>query len=186
MKKSFIAIIGVILFLGAYYLKDSIRVGENKATALNNTKHVFGMISDDAPPPCSWIVIPPEKVMSEDKTQSVVVGFENSEKKPCETYLSLRAPSFDTTPSKDEQKISVPPGKTGSISWILTPRKTGTFEVAVSDILNTNIYGITVTNIFGLNATQAKIFSMLGTLLGPMLTAPWWVDKWFQRKKKQE
>ena len=144
------------------------------------------MISDDAPPPCVWDVQQPEKIMSEDKTQSIKVAFKNPAKKTCETYMSLRAPSFDTSPSKDEQKISVPPGKTGSLAWIITPRKTGTYELSVSDILNTRIFGITVTNIFGLNTTQAKVFSMLGTLLGPMLTVPWWVDKWFQRKRKQE
>lgn len=186
MNKTLVAAIGILVLASALFLNSTVQNGEKKAAALNNTKKVFGMISDDAPPPCVWDVQPPEKVMSEDKTQSVVVRFKNPEKKPCETYLSLRAPNFDTTPSKEELKISVPPGKTGSVSWILIPRKTGTYELAISDILNTSIYGITVTNIFGLNASQAKILSMLGSLFGPMLTIPWWVDKWFQRKKKQE
>lgn len=186
MGKTFIGIVGILLFVFGIFLSNTLRNGERSASSLDGKKTVFGMISDEGPPPCSWDAKSPERVMADNKSQAVVIEVKNTDKKTCESILSLQAPSFETSPPKDEQKITVPAGKAGSLSWILTPRKPGTYQIAVSDILNTKIFGITVTNMFGLTATQAKTFSFFSGLLGPMLTVPWWVDKWFQRKKKQE
>ena len=83
-----------------------------------------------------------------------------------------------------EEEINLKTKENGSMSWIISPRKTGTYEIAVSDPLNSKVFGINVTNMFGLSAVQAKSASILGTIFGPMLTVPWWWEKWFQRKKK--
>lgn len=181
-----IAIVGILLFIYSLVLGSNLRKSEAAAVARDHTSSAFAFMGEDAPPSCLWQVHTPERVMAENKSQSIVVETKNTAKKSCETYLSLRAPSFDMSPARDEQKVVLPPGEKGSLSWILTPRKTGVYDLSVSDILHTKIFGITVTNVFGLSAAQAKIFSMLGTLLGPMLTVPWWVDKWIVRKKKQE
>lgn len=182
--KTLIGIGGIVLLLYGLTLRNNLQNSEVQATKLDGEKHAFAVIGDDAPPPCNWEVTEPERVMAENKSQAVVVKTTNNEKKPCESYLSLRAPSFDLSPAKEEQHVTLPAGDKGSVSWILTPRKTGTYEVAVSDIIDTKIFGIAVTNVFGLTAAQAKVFATLSSLLGPMLTVPWWVDKWFQRKKK--
>lgn len=186
MKKTVIGIIGIFLFVFGIVLNNNLRNGEQLASALDGKKTIFGMISDEGPPPCIWEAQSPEKVMADNKTQAVVIQVKNTDKKTCESIVSLHAPSFETDPPKEEQKIRIPSGKKGSVAWVLTPRKPGTYQIAVSDILNTKIFGITVTNMFGLTAVQAKVFSFISSLLGPMLTLPWWVDKWFQRKKKQE
>lgn len=187
MSKLGIGLVGIFLFFSSFSLGNNLRTGEKLAAALDNEETVFAVTGDDVAPPCSWNVSVPERVMAENKSQAVVVEVSNSVDVACESIVSLRAPGFDVSPAKDEQKITLKSGGKGSLSWILIPRKTGTFEIAISDIVKTRIYGITVKNVFGLTTTQAKSFSIVGSLFGPMFTVPWWVEKmWFRRKRKQE
>ncbi len=186
MKKVIIGIIGIILFLFGIVTFFNISKEESQALSLDSEKEIFAMMDENSPPPCSWEVKPPERVMAEDKSQAIVIQTTNSEKKQCESFLTLRAPGFELSPPKEEQAIKLPAKGKGSLSWILTPHRAGTFEIAVSDIINTKVLGITVTNIFGLTAIQAKFSSILFSLFGPMLTVPWWWDKLRQRKQKQE
>ncbi len=185
MSKKLLSIVGVLLLLFSIFLGSKILQAEQQAAKLNDTEKSYGMI-DDTIPMCNWEAQPPEKVMNEDKSQAILINTSNPTDKTCETYLSLRAPGFDISPSKEEQKITVPAQGKGSVSWVITPDKTGTFVVTISDTLNTKIFGITVTNIFGLNAFYAKILSALGGLFGPMLTVPWWWDRIKGRKQKKE
>ncbi len=182
MAKLLIGFLGIVLFLSAVLLHNRLLEDEKKALAVDSQKHANGVVQ--GPPLCSWEVSPPDRVMAENKTQAILIAVRNKEKETCESYIALRAPSFDTNPPKEEQKISLQPNQKGSLSWILTPRRTGTFELSVSDSIDTKIFGITVKNIFGLTSAQAKVFSFIGTLCGPMLTIPWWIERW--HKKKQE
>lgn len=184
MLKALIGFGGIVLFLFALFLNNNLKNGEMAAVSLDDEKNAFGII--EGPMPCSWEVSPPERVMSENKSQAFVVEVSNAGDFECESALSLRAPGFDISPSKEEQKISLKVGDSGSISWIISPRKAGNYDIAVSDILNTKIFGINVTNMFGLSAVQAKSASFLGTIFGPMLTVPWWWDRLRQRKPKQD
>lgn len=156
---------------------------EKSAKLRDNEKTIYGSIGE-GPLPCTWDVKEPERVMSEEKSQALVVKIINKSDEECESTLSLSSPTFDISPSKDEQTISLTKKGKGSISWIITPRKSGTFDIAISDVLNTKIFGITVTNVFGLNAFQAKVASIFGGLFGPMLTVPWWWDR-LRRRKQQ-
>ena len=184
MFKLFLAVAGIVLLITSVFFFNSIKQGEQLAAEVDTSETIYGSINE-GPLPCTWDVRDPEQVVSEDKSQAILVTTTNELDIPCETVLSLRAPGFDMSPQKEEQKISLVASSSGSLSWILTPRKTGTFEIALSDVLNTKIFGITVKNMFGLNALQAKIASIFGGLFGPMLTVPWWFDKFWQRKKKQ-
>ncbi|OGK24767.1 hypothetical protein A3A46_03680 [Candidatus Roizmanbacteria bacterium RIFCSPLOWO2_01_FULL_37_13] len=186
MIKTLIFIFGLLIFFSGIFLGGKLKKGEKQALSLDGKKTSFAIIGDEGPPPCSWEVSQPERVMSESKSQAILINAKNSNEKSCETIVSLRAPGFDISPYKDEQKISLAASGKGSLSWILTPRKSGTFEIAVSDIINTKIFGITVTDMFGLNANQAKVFSIIGSLFGPMFTIPWWLDKWHRRKHTEE
>jgi hypothetical protein len=190
MAKKLIALLGIILCLIGIYSMTALKKSERQALLKDKQKTAYGMVSDDTPPFCNWEVTPPERVLSENKSQAIVIKTSNSEEtKECQSIVSLQAPGFDASPAKDEQKITLPPKSKGSVSWILTPRKTGVFQVSVSDVFNTKIFGITVTTLFGLSAFQAKIFSILGTIFGPMLTVPWWWEKLRSRgtqKQKNE
>lgn len=181
-----IGIIGIFLFLWSLALGHNLRTSEKQASSLDRNKHIFAMIDGDILP-CVWDTKPPEHVMAENKSQAILVQVKNTDKKKkCSTMLSLHSPGFDTSPPKDSQSITLPPANKGSLSWIMTPRKTGTYEIAVSDIINTQIFGVTVTNVFGLTTAQAKVFSILGSLFGPMLTVPWWIEKWWVRRQKKD
>lgn len=185
MLKKIIALTGIIIFLSALGIRLYFSGNEKKAISLDDKNTIFAIIGEDSPPICTWEVKQPNRVMAENKSQAISIKTSNSADKQCETYLSLRAPGFDMSPAKEEQKIILPPNGKGSISWIITPRKTGTFAVTVSDVVNTKIFGISVTNVFGFTATQAKVFSIIGSLFGPIFTIPWWLEKWLARKKKQ-
>lgn len=182
MFKSFIFTFGLALFLSGIFLGNKLKTGEKKASALDDKRTSFAIIGEGGPPPCSWEVSQPDRVISENKSQAILIKAKNSAEKNCETIVSLHAPGFDLSPYKDEQKINLATSGKGSLSWILTPRKSGTFEIAVSDLIDTKIFGITVTDMFGLTANQAKVFSIIGSLFGPMFTIPWWLDKWRRRK----
>jgi hypothetical protein len=185
MLKKVIFILGILLLIASVFIHSNIVKIENQAVKKDGKKTAFGMISDETPM-CSWSVKEPERAMSENKTQAIYIDITNPAKKPCLSYISLRSPNFELSPARDEQQINLPVHGKGSLSWIITPKKTGTFDMAVSDSLNTRIFGITVTNMFGFTAAQAKFFSFITGLCGPMLTVPWWVEKWFQRKGKKE
>ncbi|MBI4226448.1 hypothetical protein HY612_05040 [Candidatus Roizmanbacteria bacterium] len=186
MFRTFIFIFGLAIFFSGIFLGNNLKKDEKQALALDDKKTIFGFVDENVPPPCSWEVKSPERVMSENKSQAIIVQLKNTADKECESTLSLRAPGFDLSPGKEDQSINLMVSNKGSLSWIMTPRKTGTFEIAVSDILNTKIFGITVNNMFGFSAGQAKIFSFIGSLFGPMFTIPWWLDKWHRRKYRQE
>lgn len=184
MTKKFLALLGIFLFILATLLSLKLKNAKKKAVSLDDKKSIFANVSEDTPPACNWNVKTPDRVMTENTSQAIIVETSNSSKKNCETYLSLRAPGFEVDPAKDEQKLNLKPNNKGSISWIISPRKTGNYDIALSDILNTKTFGISVTNMFGLNAFQAKVASIIGSLFGPMFTIPWWWDR--LRKRKPE
>lgn len=173
---------GLLLILISILNINSLIKGDKAALTLDRENRAYGSIGD-GPIPCEWEVKTPERIISENKSQAILINISNQFDEKCETVLSLRAPVFDISPIKEEQTIALDASKSGSLSWILTPRKSGTYEFAVSDLINTKVFGITVTNTFGLNVVQAKILSILGTLFGPMFTIPWWWDRLRQRKK---
>lgn len=184
MIQKFLGVFGLILLLISVAFGLTVIRGENLASTLDDQKKSYGVV--EGPPPCTWEVKTPERVISENTSQSIVISVNNSADTECQSALSLRAPGFDIAPTKEEQNISLVASKSGSLSWILAPRKTGTFEIAVSDMLDTKIFGITVTNTYGLTAAQAKIFSVVGSLFGPMFTIPWWWEKLRLRKQNQQ
>lgn len=127
-----------------------------------------------------------QRVLSENNSQTIVVNATNATDTECQSQLTLLAPGFDVSPRKESQTVTAKSKGQGSVAWIVIPQKSGAFDIAVSDGLNTQTLGITVTNILGLTATQAQLCSILGTLFGPMLSIPWWVDRWQKRKRPKE
>lgn len=186
MQRLVIALFGMFLFVSGIFLGFGILQSRQQAVALDKEDRRYGAIIGDVMP-CSWQAIPPERVFTENETQAVVVQATNPlEDQECRSAISLRAPGFDISPLKEEQQITVPAQSKGSLAWVLAPHKTGTYQITVSDVLDTKVFGVTVTNVFGLSAAQAQLFSLLGTLFGPIFTVPWWLDKWRERKEKQK
>jgi len=184
--RTILAVAGVLLFLVGLVLAFSLIVGALRAASLDETNTIHAALSEDAPPFCTWEASISARVMTQNTSQAVLVKVSNPADRECQSTISLRAPGFDISPAREEQKIALAAGGTGSLSWIVTPHRTGTFQIAVSDILNTQILGVTVKDENGLTAAQAKLLALVGSLFGPMLTVPWWVDKLNLRKPKRE
>lgn len=180
--KSVIALAALLSSTLGIFLISDVRKSEKEAFKLYKTETGHGIVM--GPEPCVWEVTAPEKVISENKTFSVTINTKNISGTPCESLISLRAPGFDISPNKESQKVTLDMEKSGAISWILSPRKVGVYEIAVTDDINTETFGISVKNIMGLSAWQAQIAGGIGTLFGPMLTIPWWWDRF--KKKKSE
>ncbi len=181
MIKTLLGILGILLFLISAGFGFTLLQSNKQAALLDDQKTSYGMIAE-GPLPCVWETSLKEKVTAENKSQAIIIQATNSTDEKCESKISLRAPGFDISPAKEEQDISLAPKAKGSFSWILTPRKTGTFEITVSDVMDTRVLGITVKNMYGLTGPQAQLFSIIGSLFGPMFTIPWWMEKLLARK----
>ena len=170
-------IFAIALLLGAYLLLAGWRA---QSRDRHESKHGV-IVSDFAP--CVWDVGMAQRVLSENNSQTVEVNTENLIDAECRSELTLLAPGFDVSPRKETLLLTAQPKSSGSIAWIVAPKSTGSYEIAVSDGIDTRTVGVTVTNALGLTATQSQILTFLGSLFGPMLTVPWWFDRWQQRKR---
>lgn len=185
MLRNLLTISGLIIFIAGISIFNNIRESENKALLRDDDKKGYGIITGEFLP-CNWEVKEPERVIAEDKSAAILVGLKNTTSEKCESTISMRAPGLEIVPMKEEQTVTLSASKSGSISWILSPRKTGEFQIAVSDSINTKIYGVTVKNIYGLSTTQAKMASLIGSIFGPMITLPWWWDRLRGKKKEKD
>jgi hypothetical protein len=125
------------------------------------------------------------RVISESDSESLSVVLGNDTPGECEISVHLSAPNFDISPTDDDRTVNVPPAQSVTIVWILSPRKSGSFQVAVTAGLDSAVVGLTVTDVLGLTPQQAKILSMFATFLGPILTAPWWYDRLKEARTKK-
>jgi len=129
-----------------------------------------------------------DKVLSENDTLVVAAHFSDS----MNTSVSLRLSAPGFTPSTTEPKPVVLTDHPGTLEWVLTPTKIGTFQILAEmedpsgKVVATTHVGVTVTNVFGLRAWQLQLLSYVTTLLGPMLTVPWWYERWKERKAKEK
>ena len=177
MMKTIIAVAGIVLLLVGLVLGISLILDALRAASLDETNTIHAAISEDASPFCTWEASISARVMTQNTSQAILVKLSNPTDKECQSTIAPRAPGFEISPMREEQKIALAAGATGSLSWIVSPRRTGTFQIAVSDILNTQILGVTVKDEYGLTAAQAKLLALVGSILGPMLTVPWWLDR---------
>ena len=182
MTRRAIALIGLAIFIVALCAASLLISTSHQAQSRDHIDTRFGVVSSDIPL-CVWEVTLPQRVLVEDNSQSIVVHATDPADTACQSALTLSAPGFGITPHKEEQIVTVKPKGSSSVAWILTPQKSGSYEIAVSDGINTQVFGVTVTNLLGLTALQAQIMATLGTLFGPIITVPWWIERWQQRKR---
>jgi hypothetical protein len=173
---------GLVIFLLAIGAGALLLSTHQSAQSRDHRDTSFGMVSSDTPL-CIWEVDLSQRVLTEDNSQTIVIKATNPAEIDCQSVLTLLAPGFDVSPHKDEQTVTAKPKGQGSIAWIVTAQKPGTFEIAISDGIDTHVMGVTVTNLLGLTALQVQIFAILGALFGPMFSIPWWFDRWQQRKR---
>lgn len=184
MVRRAVGLAGMVIFLLAFGAGALLFRANQQAQSRDYTDTRFGVMASDIPP-CVWEVSLPQRVLTEDNSQSIVIHATDPADVDCQSALTLLAPGFDISPRKEEQIITVKPKGRSSIAWIVTPQKLGAFEIAVTDGIDTRVMGVTVTNVLGLTALQAQILVVAGSLFGPMFTIPWWYDRMQQRKRNQ-
>lgn len=128
------------------------------------------------------------RTMTENESQAVTVILSNHWDMDCAETITINAPNFDISPYEQEKSITIPKGESHSEIWILTPRRVGAFEIAVGieSSGESQTVGINVTNLLGLTAGQAQMISYIGSFLGPILTAPWWLELLKKSKSKNK
>jgi hypothetical protein len=149
------------------------------------------------PPSCSketlvFRKINASKVMSVSESQKLTATFINQGQEKCRVSIALDAPNF-TTSGEKKQTFSIAQYASTEFNWVLSSDKPGTYTVIVSistgddaaEIIDSKDVGISVTNVFGLQASQASLLSILSAAFGPILTVPFWLDKWQKRTGKE-
>ena len=182
MVKRGASLVGLTIFLVAVTAGALLLIMQQQAQFRDHVDDGFGIVMGDALP-CAWEVDLSQRVLSENKTYSIIVNTKNPMDADCQSEVTLLAPGFDISPRKEEQIITAKANSRGSIVWIVTPDEAGEYEIAVTDGVDTVVTGVTVTNLFGLTAVQIQMLAVVGSILGPMLSIPWWLDRLQQRKK---
>jgi hypothetical protein len=168
------------LSLGAYLLNST-----RQAQALDATQSSSDISGDMCAHPQPVIELT-NKTMSENDSQTLRVHFSNINSEPCVITVALDAPNFDIGTLGATRSLTLPPNSTtAELAWVITAKKVGTFEIAIQSESDTAHTGITVLNVLGLAPWQLQIFSLVSTLFGPMLTAPWWYEQFKGRQSKR-
>jgi hypothetical protein len=126
------------------------------------------------------------RVMSEQASQSLTVALTNEGADACAVAVTLAAPDFRASPPQTQLTVTAAAGATTEHAWVISPLRAGDFEVAVIVGNSVTVLGISVTTVLGLTPLQAEILSLVGSVLGPMLTLPWWYERWQERRARQE
>jgi hypothetical protein len=179
--RKLLALIGGILFVLTIGVALWLLAREEQAGRLDNLTG-RPVVSDPACRELSFTATLAKRVMTEDESQALIVILTNQGDQVCRARVTLSAPDFAVGPAPTNPLVSAPPGEE-EVVWILSPHRAGTFQVAVTVNQASTILGVTVTNILGLTVWQARVLAALGYVLGPMLTVPWWYEKWQERKK---
>lgn len=126
-----------------------------------------------------------DRVMSEDDEQALTVVVGNQvDEVACVVNVQLAALRFDVSPpALSQTSMELASGETQSFVWLIAPRRTGEHTIIVTANEELRSLGVTVRTWLGLTAGQARVASWLATLLGPVLTLPWWLERWEKRRR---
>jgi hypothetical protein len=123
------------------------------------------------------------RTISIRESQALTVILSNDSQETCEVTIELSAPNFVVSPAEPRRTLNLPATERAiKAVWVIAPKESGVFELAISAGLDSRIIGIAVTDVFGLSARQAQLLMYLGGLLGPMFTFPWWYEKWQEKR----
>lgn len=181
MARKILAICGVILILGGVGLHFHIRSASSDARALDNFEAPTSR--GKCSTPLEGVNISKRTISIKD-TLGLTAILRNSEKnEDCEVAININAPNFKISPNEPDRIIDLPLREEATTSWILSPRGLGTFEVAVSAELSSQIIGIKVSN-NPMDLVPAWV-PLITYLFGPMLTVPWWYEQCQKRKNQK-
>jgi len=89
-------------------------------------------------------------------------------------YVSLQAPeNFTVSPTRREYSFEASDNRIGQeipIGWVLSPQKSGNFDISVSAGSSTEVLRLRATDVFGLSPWQTKIASEIIAFIGGGIT----------------
>lgn len=182
MRRAF-ALIGLLLLIAGLGLGWYLFSQNQRAQTLDSSFSGEGLDGACAHP--QPVIDVSNRTMSESDTQALRVRLTNTSVEACTVNVTLNAPNFDLGLTGATQNLVIPAEGTATVSWIIAPKKVGTFEVTVQSGLDNAVAGLTVLNVLGLSASQLQLLSLLSTFLGPMLSAPWWFELFRSRSKRR-
>lgn len=187
MSKQGLAVIGVLLFMTGLVLFGWYQQNENRALARDVQQSGPSLDGPVNQTVCALPLVDvelPSRVMSEKESQVLTAVVANRYNTGlCEATLRLAAPDFTVSPAESiPQVAALQPGQQAALTWILSPRATGSYALVVSDSGQSETLGVVVTTVLGFTAAQAQLFSLLATFMGPLLTFPYWFERWEQRR----
>lgn len=185
MWRKILVVVGIILLAIGLILHFLLSLTNRSAMEMD------GVIASQAPAletMCSQVGIEADiekRIMSEQESQLLQLFLRTESPTSCTAVVELNVVNFNVSPSGSQREVMLRPETTSALTWVISPQQTGQYTVAitVNDAIIT--LGITVTTVLGLTAAQAQVVSVVGTLLGPMLTIPWWYEQWQKRKKEK-
>lgn len=126
-----------------------------------------------------------KRIMSEKESQALKVILKVYDAK-CIATVTISAPKFDIGSDKAEKVINLKPLEERELIWVIAPKETGTYVIGISAGMDNMTLGVSVTNILGFSAKWAQVLFYIGGLFGPILTLPWWLEKYSKRKKAKD
>lgn len=118
------------------------------------------------------------RILTKESTATVTVTLTNSNAYvPCIVDASLIGTAFKIAPS-EPRKTQVDPKGSVTIQWSVRPEVEGNHDLLLSvPPAPGRTIGVVVTSSWGLLPEQSRWLSLAGSILGPLLTVPWWLEK---------
>lgn len=186
MWRKILVVIGIILLVSGLLLGLLLSLNQRNALEMDS------VISSQAPvfeAMCGQVEIEADvekRIMSEQESQLLQIFLRTNSPTNCTAVVDLNVVNFNVSPSETHREVMLRPEITSALTWVISPQKTGQYTIAITVNEAIITLGITVTTVLGLTAAQAQAVSVIGTLLGPMLTIPWWYEQWQKRKKEKD
>ena len=142
-------------------------------------------VPSDAPPcDLEGVKASPDPI-SEEENAELTVSLSTESNIGCQDTVILDAPNFST--NSKERTVSISSGqKTKDIQWVLAPEDAGKLTIAADTHTGGERKTTNVVVKRTIDIPWPQLLSGAGTIFGPMLAIPYWLDKWRGRKSRRE
>src|SRR5215210_601285 len=200
ITKGVLALIGAVLFLCAITVlaisgifSSAPLPGSGEPTASSTTDPscrvvVEGAKVGDITQQSGYDMKPDNLVMTQNENMVLALVAKPQEGDArCLSYVLVSGPDFSISPQTgwSMEATDTTPSRQ---PFILSPMRTGEYTISVfqqgSSGFSTTLYNVSVGNWMGLSPLWSQVFVGIGTIFGPMLTVPWWLDRRRESKEK--
>ena len=186
MNKKILAISGVFVLLGAMGLSIYLWLATSDARSLSGVEQDKLQSGDSCASALKGVRVSPN-IMSKNDSRALTAFLYNSDRnQECKVVVRLDAPDFQVIGSEPDLIQILPPDQNKTISWILSPKKSGTFQVTVNTPFVSRMVGVEVTNDEIISPLAQWWVSVLVYFLGSTLQLPWWLERWEKRKQQKQ